>query len=100
MTEESELESTYGEGGIEISDFSLFSVTTLRSKIVYPNLADHKFSTEGKLEFLDLAYEAVESGQAKTLAAFGELYKIPARTIGDWNNRRKRGELLHSNNCT
>jgi len=68
----------------------------LRSKVVYPNLAKHNFTSDEKIEFLDLASEAVDESIVKNTSAFGDLYKISARTINDWTNRRIRGELLHS----
>jgi len=93
---ESENENLSYVEGIGISDSSLFRVSMLRSKVVYPNLAKHNFTSDEKIEFLDLASEAVDEIIVKNISAFGDLYKISARTINDWKNRRIRGELLHS----
>jgi hypothetical protein len=93
---ESENENLSYVEGIGISDSSLFRVSMLRSKVVYPNLAKHNFTSDEKIEFLDLASEAVDESIVKNISAFSDLYKISARTINDWKNRRIRDELLHS----
>jgi hypothetical protein len=73
----------------------LFRPMDLKARLVYPDLSEHKFTSEQKNQFLDEVVITLSQIPGASFASICRDYQISYEKARHWNRNIKRGDPLH-----